>query len=267
MNERPKNFEETAEEAEQQLELASGMMKGVMEEVSVDEIERMKRSLVENTAEEFLDIVSKNIEDWKSKSWDSLIPSMKSSFLFISSHTPPGFCGEIAHEVVASDKWKKYRGMSDPDSHIAMFVFLSLLGERYGSEEKAVKEEARDTSPIPMLLLRFDNNDFSGLPEYFGSLLPEYISMTIAGDVGTCVGEHMNGGILTVEGDADTIAGFCMHGGTLIIQGTVIGFDESAFDPDVNHGTIIWRDVTIWNDGWTAAGKDMFEKDEIPIDK
>jgi hypothetical protein len=54
-----------------------------------------------------------------------------------------------------------------------------------------------------------------------------------------------------------------MIGGTLDIRGEVESFAESAFSEE-NKGKIIWKNVTIWDNGWTKEGEAMDNRHLIP---
>jgi len=75
----------------------------------------------------------------------------------------------------------------------------------------------------------------------------------------------MEGGEIIVKGNCGSWTGDKMKGGVLILEGEVKSFAESAFFYD-NKGTIIWKNIKIWENGdWTKEGREMREKDKIPI--
>jgi hypothetical protein len=77
------------------------------------------------------------------------------------------------------------------------------------------------------------------------------------------VAPMMEGGMLTVEGYAKHKNASGMIGGTLDIRGEVESFAESAFSEE-NKGKIIWKNVTIWDNGWTKEGEAMDNRHLIP---
>jgi len=279
MNEQP-NFKETYTEANNLLANAERKADAAMSELPKDVKEKMRKmyeteKLIDKKAGEIIDILVNNQTTWESAAMKSIFGLVHSPL----SVFPPKLGKELVQKLISLNKWGK---LTENMRWISSTFIISVLGEEYGKDEEKMKRENNDTTPIEPLSFVFSEGDLSGATlDSFGLFLPEHVKITftgntwnstgyklqggvliICGNTSSCTGLKMHSGIIEVRGNAGRQTGDEMFGGTLNITGEVEEFDESAFSQ--NQGTIIWKGITLWNNGWTPEGLKMKKAGEIP---
>ena len=254
------SFEQFVKRQKEKLEKA----KRIVEEVKgkwKEELKKFEFEMVEKSAEELKKL-------WKENEREAYTKNTNNTFSFFFSlplpEVPSFLLEKISNKFLKEFDWKKFKERKYTGIDLGLFLsaFLKKNIENYISsqKQKGIKEE--NIKPIEVHL------DVKELPVTLGCLgyqNPQKLYLSVEGNLRYFTGAKMEGGEIIVKGNCGSWTGDKMKGGVLILEGEVKSFAESAFFYD-NKGTIIWKNIKIWENGdWTKEGREMREKDKIPI--
>ena len=268
-------------EMKEKLDKAEKMVEGVKErwKEKIEGYERIPEKLSEEIEEVFEDEEKKE----ELKTWWKLA---KQKYFFIQKEIlpkipkiPPSLLEKTLQKVIERYERKKY----DPaDFSLLLTALINRTVQEY---TKAQEKKGKKIEDIPPLEIHLDVRKLPEKLEYFGYKNQEKSHLIIEGNVYWDVGAKMTGGRIEVKGNTGPGSGCEMAGGHLIIEGEAgpdIGenmsggvleikgrieenFAKSAFYPE-NEGTIIWRDIKIWEKGeFTKEGEKMRRERGIPV--
>jgi len=295
------DFKESYKTANAALDVAEKNADAAMNDLSKDVKEKMRKmyeteKLMNKKAEEIIEMLKKNGDDWEQMDKSKFVDVCDAFLPELLGNIPPIFTEKFVKKILSDGVCKKDK------FHIYFLLsrIIQILGESYSKNAEEEYEKSGKQEPIQPLTLSFSEQDFV-VPPNIGIRNPKHVSIVFNGDVGRNVGYNMVGGNITINGNTSQavgnsmfggnivlngnahlltgvnmqggtlsitgtsgiLTGYKMTGGTLSIGGKVESFDESAFTPD-NQGTIIWKGVTLWNNGWTPEGLKMKNEGKIP---